>query len=127
MSKHYKYTFNNGESHHMTPIEAHKYAHKKILKILKGPNYEAGRKRKTFDGWGWHDSLQMSFRGPKHYRAYLSAHGLEEWGDSEAPQYNEYEKPIWDDDMIRKAVGHGIEIGSVMAKALKSGEIGFPE
>ena len=126
--KTYLYFFENGERHHMTPVDAHKYSDRKKIKILKGPNYESGRKRKTFDGWGWHDSLQMSFRGPKHYREYLAQNGLQEWGDSEAPQYNEYSKPVWDEQLIRKAVNdYGLEIGSELAKGLLSGEIDFPE
>lgn len=111
----------------MTPIDAVKYSEKKKIRILKGPNYNGGRQEKKFDGFGWHDTLKMSFRGPKHYREYLKQNGIEEWGNELPPKYTEIDPPMWDDKIIKKAVDAGIQIGSVMAQALKSGELSFPE
>ena len=124
---HYKYVFENGEIHHMTPVDAHRYSHRKKIRILKGPNYNGGKQVKTFDGFGWHDGLNMAFRGPKHYRSYLKEHGLEEWGNEKPPVYSEESPPIWDDVLIKKVVDSGIEVGSVLAKALKEGTVNFPE
>lgn len=125
--KFYKYFFSNGEAITMTPIDALRYSQKKMIKILKGPNYSEGRQIKKFDGFGWHDTLKMSFKGPKHYREYLKANGIEEWGDSCPPVYDEKSPPLWNDEMIKKAVDAGIEVGSVLAAALKRGELDFPE
>lgn len=125
--KFYKYVFSDGTITDMTPIDALRYSEKKGAAILKGPNYHKGKQIKKFDGFGWHDTLKMSFRGPKHYREYLKENGIEEWGDSYPPIYNEKSPPLWDDKLIKKAVDAGIEIGSVLAAALKKGELDFPE
>jgi hypothetical protein len=111
----------------MTPIEAHKYSHKLKIDILEGPNYRAGKKEKSFTGWGYHDSLNMVFRGPGHYREYLRENGMEEWGDSDFPQYKESSPPLWDDVLIKKAVDLGIYMPGRLVEALKSGEIDYPE
>ena len=126
--KYYEFIFSNGERHTMTPLEGNRYAHKHKLDIFQGPNYVEGRKEKAWDGWGWHSSLQMSFKGPKHYRDYLRANNMEEWGNEDSPQHKEFRKPVWDEALIRKAINeHGIPIGSVLAEALISGEIDYPE
>lgn len=111
----------------MTPIEAHKYKERLKVDIWQGPGYEKGRREKAFDGFGWHDSLRMSFKGPKHYRDYLKEHGLVEAGIGDRPSEHEYKPPRWDEDLIRLAIREGIEIGSVLAEALLSGELDFPE
>lgn len=123
----YDYLFENGERHKMTPTDAIKYSKRKMIKILHGPNIEKGRQQKGFDGFGWHDTLKMSFRGPRHYRDYLKANGIEEWGNEMPPKYTEANPPLWTEETIRMAVSHGVEIGSVLAEALKSGELAFPE
>lgn len=126
--KEYIYVFSNGFSRQMTPVEAHNYAYKHKVDIKSGPNYVEGKRQKSFDGFGWHDSLQMSFRGPRHYREYLRANNIEEAGLNDCPKYTEETPPLWTEELIRKAVNvHGIEIGSVMAEALLSGELAFPE
>ena len=125
--KFYKYFFSNGESITMTPIDALRYSQKKMIRILKGPNCSGGRQIKKFDGFGWHDTLKMSFRGPKHYREYLKENHIEEWGNCNPPSYSEESPPLWDDSLIKKTVDAGINIGSVLADALKKGEVSFPE
>lgn len=127
-STHYAYVFSSGERITMTPIEAHRYAHKHKIDIWQGPNYDDGRQKKRFDGFGWHDSLKRSFKGPNDYRTYLKANGLIEVGNEKCPILEEYEPPVWTEELIRKAVSvHGIEIGSVLAEALLSGELDWPE
>ena len=121
--KNYLYSFDNGESHNMTPEEAHRYSHKRKLKILKGPNYSNGRQRIAFNGFGWHDSLKMNFRGPKHYRAHLKEKGLEEWGNEQPPLNDNGRGNYWTDETIRKAVQNGFEIDGELAKAMLSGEV----
>lgn len=123
----YRYRFSNGESHVMTPIEAHKYSDKHKIDILEGPGYIQGR-RERFTGWGWHDSLQRSFKGPKDYRDYLKAHDMVEAGINDCPTEDTFEPPVWTEELVRKAINvHGLEIGGVMAAALLSGELDFPE
>lgn len=111
----------------MTPVEAIRYADKHKVDILSGPNFQNGKRQKGFDGFGWHDTLQMSFKGPRHYREHLKANGIEEWGNCDPPKYSEESPPVWDHEMIKKAIDHGIEIGSVLAEALLSGELDFPD
>ncbi len=112
----------------MTPIEAHKYADRLKIDISYGPNYIKGEKQKSFDGWGWHDGLQMTFRGPRHYREYLKENGLVEASINDKPIEDKWDKPIWDEALIRRAINvHGLEIGSVLAEALISGELDYPE
>lgn len=112
----------------MSPIEAHKFAHKHKLTILRGPNYIKGKKEKEFDGWGWHSSLQRSFKGPADYRQYLKANNMHEVDIGDRPCEGKYEPPVWNEDLIRKAINeYKIPIGSVMAEALLSGELDFPE
>lgn len=123
----YNYLFSNQERHTMTPIEAHKYAHKLKIDILEGPGFIKGKREKSFDGWGWHDSLLMSFRGPAHYRAYLREHNMVEASVNDKPMEEKYDKPIWDEDLIRKANSYGLDIGSVLAEALLKGELDYPE
>lgn len=124
----YQYVFSNNETHMMTPVEAHRYAFKKVIDIVSGPGYKSGRQEKSFDGWGWHDSLKMNFRGPSHYREYLKQNGLIEVGNERSPLYKEYEPPVWNEELIRKAINvHGINIGSVLAEALLSGEVAWPD
>lgn len=123
----FHYRFNNGETHFMTAVEAHRYATRKFLKIVSGPGFQDGRRKERFTGWGYHDSLQRTFKGPNDYRTYLRANGLVECGDLSAPQFTEPDPPVWDDEMLKKASDLGIQIGSVLAEALKSGEVLFPE
>lgn len=126
--KHYDYVFENGETHLMTPPEAYKYAYHKKCKIISGPGYENGKKPKAFTGWGWHDSLRRTFKGPNDYRSYLRAHGIEEWGDvHDAPRGGEYKPPLWDDELLRKAAQLDIYIPGRLAEALKNGEATWPE
>ena len=124
----YKYRFSNGETITMTPIEAHKYKHKLMIDILEGPNYVQGERGKKFDGFGWHDGLLRSFKGPKDYRDYLKANNMHEAGLNDCPQNREFEPPVWTEELISKAINyHKIEIGSVLAEALLKGEIDWPE
>lgn len=111
----------------MTPIEAHRYAHRHKIDVVSGPNYVEGRKQRSFDGWGWHNSLNRFFKGPNDYRTFLRANGMEEWGDADCPQYKEVRPPIWTDETLRMCASHGLEIGSVMGEALKKGLIDWPE
>lgn len=111
----------------MTPVEAHRYAHKKKINILHGPNYRGGKQERTFKGWGWHDGLLRSFKGPHDYRTYLKANNMIEAGNEGPLIEKEYEPPVWNEEMLRKAAGYGIEIGSVLAEALLSGELDWPE
>jgi hypothetical protein len=127
MTNLYNYIFSNSETHTMTPLEAHKYAHRKNLRVVGGPGYKEGKKERSFAGWGWHDTLKMSFRGPNHYREYLKEHNMVEWGSSDCPQYKEVTPPVWNDETLRMAAQQGIEIGSVLADALKSGAIQWPD
>jgi hypothetical protein len=89
---HYNYLFSNGERHTMTPIEAHRYKERLKVDILHGPGWSQARREKSFDGYGWHDSLRMSFRGPRHYREYLKANGLVEAGLGDRPKEEGYKK-----------------------------------
>lgn len=123
----YAYRFSNGESHQMKPIEAHKYALRKMINIVSGPNYAEGKRQKSFDGFGWHSGLQRNFKGPRDYRDYLKANGIEEWGDCDPPKFTEESPPYWNDETLKKASSCGMEIGSVLAEALKSGKLKFPE
>lgn len=125
---HYNYIFSNGERHTMTPVEAHKYSNRLKIDILQGPGYVQGRREKSFDGFGWHDGLRRSFKGPRDYRDYLKAHGLVEASLNDKPVEKEFDKPIWTEELIRKSVrDYGLEIGSVMAQALLNGELDWPD
>jgi len=124
----YNYHFSNGERHTMTPIEAHKYANKLKIDIWEGPGFIKGKKEKGFDGFGWHDSLRMSFRGPRHYREYLKEHNMHEASINDCPMVEEYDPPVWTEELLRKAINHhGVSIGGVLAEALLKGEIDWPE
>jgi hypothetical protein len=124
----YPYVFSNFEQHTMTPLEAHQYSRRKMIDILQGPGYEKGKREKSFDGFGWHDSLRMSFKGPGHYRSYLKENNLVEAGIGDRPSEYVYEPPIWDEDLIRKAINvHGVDIGGVLAEALLKGELDWPD
>jgi len=123
----YNYRFSNGEAHTMTPIEAHKYAHKLKIDIFQGPNYIEGKREKSFDGFGWHSGLLRSFKGPKDYRDYLKANNMVEAGLNDRPNGEPFKKPLWDEDLIRKANSHGLDIGSVLAEALLAGHLDYPE
>lgn len=123
----YRYVFSNGESYTMTPVEAHKYKYKKMIDIVSGPNYQSGKQQRTFDGWGYHDSLKRVFKGPNDYRSYLRENNLIEVGNEGPVIQKDYDPPIWNEDLLRKAASYGIEIGSVMAEALLSGELDYPE
>jgi hypothetical protein len=123
----YNYVFSNGESITMSPIEAHKYAHRKMIDIFQGPGYVKAKREKAFDGFGFHDSLQMNFKGPAHYRQYLKENNMHEASVNDKPMEEKYTKPIWDEDLIRKANSYGLDIGSVLAEALLSGELDYPE
>jgi len=124
----YRYQFSNGESHVMTPTEAHKYTHKHKIDIWEGPGYIERKKEKSFDGFGWHDSLLMSFRGPAHYRAYLKEHNMVEVDANDCPVEQKYNKPIWDEELIRKCINqYGIQIDSILAEALMRGELDYPD
>lgn len=126
-TSHYKYVFSNGVTQVMTPIEAHQYANRLKIDIFHGPNYVAAKREKSFDGYGWHDSLMMNFRGPAHYRQYLKENNMHEASVNDRPMEEKYNKPLWDEDLIRKANGHGMDIGSVLAEALLSGDLDYPE
>ena len=126
-TSYYNYVFSNGETHTMSPIEAHKYAYRKMIDIFQGPNYVKAKREKSFDGFGFHDSLQMTFRGPAHYRQYLKENNMHEASVNDKPMEEKYNKPIWDEDLIRKANSYGLDIGSVLAEALLSGELDYPE
>lgn len=127
-NSYYNYVFSNGERHTMTPIDAHRYADKHKIDIWHGPGYIKAKKEKEFDGFGWHDSLQMSFKGPRHYREYLKQNGMVEASVNDKPVEQVAKKPIWDEALIRKCVNeYKIEIGSVLAEALLSGELDYPE
>lgn len=123
----YNYKFSNGEAHTMTPIEAHKYAHKHKIDIWHGPNYIQGKKEKDFDGFGFHSGLLRTFKGPKDYRDYLREHNMVEASVNDCPMESKYVKPLWDEDLIRKANSYGMDIGSVLAEALLTGELDYPE
>jgi len=111
----------------MTPIDAHRYATRKNIKILSGPGYIEGRRKEPYKGWGYHDTLKRVFKGPGDYRDFLRRNGLMECGDLSAPQYTAPRAPYWTDETIKMAIDHGIEIGSVLAEALKSGKLDFPD
>lgn len=112
----------------MTPVEAMKYANRLKIDIWQGPGYLKGETTKLFDGWGWHSGLLMSFRGPNHYRSYLKENNMHEASANDCLQESKFEPPVWTEDLIRKAINeYGIHIGSVMAEALLSGELDFPE
>jgi hypothetical protein len=126
--RHYHYQFSNGETHIMTPVEAHRYSIKKKIDIFHGPGYSEGKREKSFDGWGWHSGLLRSFKGPKDYRDYLKANNMVEAGLTDCPIYDEYEPPVWTEELIRRAINvHGVEIGGVMAEALLKGECDWPD
>lgn len=112
----------------MTPIEAHKYAHRKKINITYGPNYVAGKREKSFDGWGWHDGLQRAFKGPKDYRDYLRANGLVEASINDRPMEEKYNKPVWTPDLIRRMnQEYNMGIEDRLAEALLSGELDYPD
>lgn len=124
----YKYIFSNKFEQIMTPIEAHKYAHKHKVDIMHGPGYIERKREKSFDGWGWHDSLLMSFKGPNHYRSYLKEHGMVEAGMNDKPTEGEFKKPVWTEELLRTAINkHGLQIDGVLAEALLKGELDYPE
>lgn len=124
----YNYVFSNGEKHTMTPVEAHKYKERLKIDIMSGPGYIERKREKSFDGFGWHDSLRMSFKGPAHYRSYLKENGLVEAGMNDKPRESEFKKPIWDEDLIRKCNSqYGLDIGGVLAEALMKGELDYPD
>ena len=124
---HYDYIFSNNVRQKMTPVEAMKYANRVKVDIWQGPNYIKGETVKKFDGWGWHDGLLMTFRGPAHYRQYLKENNMHEAGRDDCPTEEKFEKPVWNEELLKKACALGVEIGSVMAGALLSGELDFPE
>ena len=125
---HYNYIFSNGERQTMTPVEAHKYADRHKVDIWEGPGYQASERTKSFDGFGWHDGLLRSFKGPRDYRNYLKENNLHEAGLNDCPIDKEFTPPTWTEELIRKAINvHGLEIGGVMAQALLNGEIKWPE
>lgn len=124
---HYNYVFSNGVRQTMNPVEAHQYKERLKIDILQGPGWEKARRQKSFDGFGFHDGLRMSFRGPAHYRQYLKENNLVEAGLGDRPKEQEYKPPRWDEDLIRLAIHEGVEIGSVLAEALLKGELDFPE
>lgn len=124
----YLYRFSNGESNYMTPVDAHKYAHRKMIDIIHGPNYIQGKKEKSFDGWGWHDGLLRSFKGPKDYRDYLRANNMVEASIGDKPSEWKNNKPIWTEELIRKCNReYGMEIGDNLAEALLRGELDYPD
>jgi hypothetical protein len=80
------------------------------------------RQRKEFDGFGWHNGLNMNFKGPKHYREYLKSEGLAEYGNEKPPQQKEVETPIVDDATLKDFAKAGLKVSGREATALKSGE-----
>jgi hypothetical protein len=127
--RYYNYRFDNGETHQMTPIEAHRYVERKKIKISYGPGYEKGKREKSFDGWGWHDGLLRSFKGPKDYRDYLKANGMVEAAIGDKPTEWKSKKPLWDEDLIRKATGLGLlsATDGKLTEALLNGELDYPD
>ena len=125
----YRYNFSNGDSGTMTPVEAHQYAHKHKVNISEGPNYCDQKPMERFTGWGYHAGLRKTFKGPNHYRSYLRENNLIEAGNEKAPLWEDPKQPpVWNEKLIRKAINdYGIEIGGVMAAALMSGELDYPE
>lgn len=124
----YKYVFENGEVNHMTPVEAMKYSYNHKTKILHGPNIENHKPVERYIGWGWCHELGMNFKGPAEYKAYLKANKIEIWDQENPPQFTEESPPVWTEELIRKTVQeHKVEIGSVLAEALLSGELDFPQ
>ena len=123
----YSYVFSNGVRQTMTPVEAHQYKERLKIDILQGPGWEKARRQKSFDGFGFHDGLRMTFKGPAHYRQYLKENNLHEAGLGDRPTEHEYKPPRWDEDLIRQMVQNGMEIGSVLAEALLNGELDYPE
>lgn len=123
----YRYIFSNSFTEVMTPTEAHKYKQKHMVDIVHGPGYLERKREKSFDGWGWHDSLLMNFRGPAHYRQYLKENGLVEAGMNDKPIEGDFKKPLWDEDLIRKAISYGLDIPGQLAEALLKGELDYPE
>lgn len=124
---HYQYVFSNGVKQTMTPVEAHQYKERLKVDILHGPGWVKAQREKSFDGYGFHSGLLRSFKGPNDYRTYLKANNLVEAGLGDRPKEHEYKTPKWDEDLIRLAIREGVEIGSVLAEALLSGELDFPE
>jgi hypothetical protein len=112
----------------MTPVEAHKYKERLKIDIWEGPGYHEGRREKSFDGFGWHDGLLRSFKGPKDYRDYLKENNLVEAGLNDRPVHKDFTPPTWTEELIWKAINvHKIEIGGLMAEALLKGEMKWPD
>lgn len=80
------------------------------------------KKQAGFDGFGWHDGLNMSFKGPKDYRDHLKREGLIEMGDAPPPQKKEVDTPLIDDETLKELSQSGLKVSDNEAKALKSGE-----
>jgi len=80
------------------------------------------KQRKEFDGFGWHDGLNMSFKGPKDYKAYLKRENLIEAGNEAPPQYKDPEVNLIDDQLLADAAKAGIKVSGQEAEALKSGK-----
>lgn len=115
----YKYEFSDGEFGWKTPQEAQTYSIENGVEITQdGYNQSRGtrkKKQKAFDGFGYHDSLKMNFRGPKHYREYLKENGLHESGSSAPPQYKEEKTEFWDDETVKQTaeIAGGLDEGTV--------------
>ena len=100
---------------------------KRIQRVMSSaPSMRMGqaikRQRKTFDGFGWHDGLNMQFKGPKHYREYLKQEGLIEHGNEGPPQHKEAEAPPIDDETLKEFAKAGLKVSGREAAALKTGE-----
>jgi hypothetical protein len=82
-------------------------------------------KDKLFDGWGWHDGLSMTFKGPNHYRAYLREQGLIEVGNDPFPKQESTlaEKEFFTDDMLRATAQITGGLDGQLVNALKDGDV----
>lgn len=62
------------------------------------------------------------------HREYLKEHNMHEASINDCPMVEEYDPPVWTEELLRKAINHhGVSIGGVLAEALLKGEIDWPE
>lgn len=81
-------------------------------------------KDRTFDGWGWHDGLNMFFRGPNHYRSYLKEQGLIEVGNDPFPTQKRANNidEFFSEDLLRETAQITGGLDGQLIKALKDTE-----